>query len=84
MTNASVNSQRTQAAKRLVPSRAAPIGVGGRICVLRGALEGIEGLVCAVREDGRYILALDDLPSGVYIALEEDAIMAVSGQASGV
>jgi len=42
-------------------------------------LEGIEGLVCAVREDGRYILALDDLPSGVYIALEEDAIMAVSG-----
>ena len=78
MTKGSIAS-RPPTAKRFVSLRAAQVRIGGRICVLHGAFEGTEGVVCAVKEGRRYVLALDGLPPGVYIAVEEEAIVALPG-----
>jgi len=78
MTKGSI-AKRPLTAKRLVSLRAARVRVGGRICVLQGAFEGTEGVVCFVKQGPRYVLALDGLPPGVYIAVEEDAIIALPG-----
>ena len=78
MTKGSIAS-RSPTAKRFVSLRTARVRIGGRVCVLQGAFEGAEGVVCAVKEGRRYVLALDGLPRGVYIALEENAIVALPG-----
>jgi hypothetical protein len=79
MSKGSIASQRPPAAKRLSSVRVAGIRLGGRICVLHGAFEGLEGVVCAVKEGRRYVLALEGLPRGVFIAVEAEAIVAVPG-----
>ena len=77
MTKGSITSQRQPAAQRFVSLRAARVRIGGRICVLHGAFEGAQGVVYAVKECRRYVLALDGLPRGVFIAVEVDAIVAL-------
>jgi len=48
--------------------------LGQRIRVLRGTLEGAFGVICAVKAGNRYVLSIDGLPTGVYIAVDRDAL----------
>jgi len=77
MTKGSNTALRPRIGKRFDPSHAAKFRIGGRICIVRGAFEGAEGVVYAVKDGHRYVLTVDGLPPGVYIAVEEDAIVAV-------
>lgn len=77
MSKGSFASERPRTAKRSAALRAPGIRLGERICVIYGAFEGVEGTLCAVKEGRRYVLALDGLPRGVFIAVEEGAIVPV-------
>jgi hypothetical protein len=58
-------------------SRAVPLKVGVRVCVLEGIWKGLEGVVFAAKDVNRYVLNLDGLPPGVYVAVEKSCLVAV-------
>jgi len=59
---------------RRLPKRATDFGIGERVRILHGALEGLEGTVRALQTNHRYVLAIDGLPRGVYVLVKDDAI----------
>lgn len=78
MTNGSIAPQRRRPVTRVVSSRVVPLTVGARVCVLEGAWEGLKGVVFSIKDGCRYVLTLDGLPPGVYVAVERMSLAALS------
>lgn len=60
------------------PALANAFVVGERVRVLCGALEGTSGVVISVKSENRYMLAIDGLPRGVYVVVEERTLAAAT------